>query len=254
MTAHRTLLAFDAAGRGCSAAVWRDGRVLAADRAAMARGQAERLVPMIESVIATAGIAHADLDALAVTTGPGAFTGVRIGLATARGYALALGIPAVGIGSLTAIAGGTHAEERAGRTLLVLIDAKRADVYAQAFHPDLSPATAPMALTPDALEAALPPGPLLLAGDGDAGAQDALRAAGRDLTRSSAPALADPGTIAHLAAKEPLPAADAPPPRPVYLRPPDVTWPAGHGPREPTGAGSAGAASTGAASTGEDPA
>jgi tRNA threonylcarbamoyladenosine biosynthesis protein TsaB len=230
----RTLLAFDAAGRGCSAAVWRDGAVLAADRAAMARGQAERLVPMIESVLATAGVDHGELDALAVTTGPGAFTGVRIGLATARGYALALGIPAIGIGSLRAIAAGTEPAERAGRRVLVLIDAKRADVYAQAFHPDLTPAGEAMAVTPEALDAALPPGPLLLAGDGDAGAEAALRAAGRELYRSSAPALADPGTIAHLAAREPLPAADAPPPRPVYLRPPDVTWPDGHRPPGPT--------------------
>ena len=230
----RTLLAFDAAGRGCSAAVWRDGTVLAADRAAMARGQAERLVPMIESVLAAAGVDHGELDALAVTTGPGAFTGVRIGLATARGYALALGIPAIGIGSLRAIAAGTEPAERAGCSVLVLIDAKRADVYAQAFDPDLTPAGEAMAVTPEALDAALPPGPLLLAGDGDAGAEDTLRAAGRELYRSSAPALADPGTIAHLAAREPLPAADAPPPRPVYLRPPDVTWPAGHRPPGPT--------------------
>jgi tRNA threonylcarbamoyladenosine biosynthesis protein TsaB len=209
--------------------------VLAADQAAMARGQAERLVPMIESVIQAAGIGYGELDAIAVTTGPGAFTGVRIGLATARGYALALGIPAIGIGSLAAIAAGTDEAERAGRTLLVLIDAKRADVYAQAFRPDLTPATEAMAVTPDALDAALPPGPILLAGDGDAGAVDALQAAGRELARSRAPTLADPGGIAHLAAKEPLPGADAPPPRPVYLRPPDVTWPAGHAPAGATG-------------------
>jgi tRNA threonylcarbamoyladenosine biosynthesis protein TsaB len=228
----RTLLAFDAAGRGCSAAVWHDGAVLAADRAAMARGQAERLVPMIESVLAAAGVHHGALDALAVTTGPGAFTGVRIGLATARGYALALGIPAIGIGSLTAIAAGTDPAERRGRTLLVLIDAKRADVYAQAFRPDLAPVTAPMAKTPAALDGALPPGAMLLAGDGDAGAEAALRAAGRPVRRASAPTLVDPGTLAHLAARAPLPAKDAPPPRPVYLRPPDVTWPAGHAPSD----------------------
>ncbi|MBK1669461.1 tRNA (adenosine(37)-N6)-threonylcarbamoyltransferase complex dimerization subunit type 1 TsaB [Rhodovibrio sodomensis] len=230
----RTLLAFDAAGRGCSAALWRDGAVLAADRAEMARGQAERLVPMIESVLTSAGVGHGDLDALAVTTGPGAFTGVRIGLATARGYALALGIPAIGIGSLAAIAAGSDPRERAGRTLLVLIDAKRADVYAQAFRPDLTPVGEPMAVTPDALDAALPRGPLLLAGDGDAGAEAALRAAGRAVERARAPTLVDPATLAHLAAQAPLPARDDPPPRPVYLRPPDVTWPAGHRPAAPT--------------------
>ena len=226
----RTLLAFDAAGHGCSAAVWHDGAVLASRQEPMRRGQAERLVPMIESVLAAAGVGHGALDALAVTAGPGAFTGVRIGLATARGYALALGIPAIGIGSLAAVAAGTDPTERAGRTLLVLIDAKRADVYAQAFGPDLRPAGDPMAVAPDDLDAALPPGGLLLAGDGDAGAAAALRAAGRDVVRADAPALVDPGVLAGLAARQPIPPRHAASPRPVYLRPPDVAVPSGPGP------------------------
>jgi tRNA threonylcarbamoyladenosine biosynthesis protein TsaB len=220
-------LGFDAAGRGCSAAVWRDGAVLARRQEAMTRGQAERLVPLIQEVLAEAGLSPGELDAVAVTTGPGAFTGVRIGLAAARGYALARGIPAIGISSLRAIARATAAAERAGRTLVVLIDAKRADVYAQAFHPDLRPAGEPLARTPEALAEALPPGPLLLAGDAVETAEPALRAAGRDTARASSPALVDPATLVQLAAQERLPAPGDPPPRPLYLRPPDVTLPDG---------------------------
>src|SRR3546814_2531250 len=72
-----TLLAMDAAGASCSVALWTGGRVVARRFAAMARGQSEQLVPMIAEVMAAWGGGFAALDALAVTTGPGGFTGVR---------------------------------------------------------------------------------------------------------------------------------------------------------------------------------
>ncbi|MCH6588836.1 MAG: tRNA (adenosine(37)-N6)-threonylcarbamoyltransferase complex dimerization subunit type 1 TsaB, partial [Proteobacteria bacterium] len=74
----RCLLAFDTAGTACSAAIWRDGAVRARRFEAMSRGQSERLVPMIQAVMAEAGVAYPALDAIAVTCGPGGFTGVRI--------------------------------------------------------------------------------------------------------------------------------------------------------------------------------
>jgi tRNA threonylcarbamoyladenosine biosynthesis protein TsaB len=231
MSATGTLLAFDAAGRGCSAALWRDGRVLAATREAMRRGQAERLLPVIEATLHAAGVGWGGLDALAVTTGPGGFTGVRIGLATARGAALARGLPVLGIDGFEALAAATAPDERQGRTLLVTIDAKRADLYARAFAADLSPAGPPLALHPQALDAALPPGPLLLAGDAAALARPALEAAGRQVAVAAGVELVDPAVLARLAAARPWPAADAPPPRPLYLRPPDVTLPDAGGPR-----------------------
>jgi len=78
------LLAFDTATACCSAAVWHDGRILAVREDAMERGHAEALAPMIEDAMREAGIAFAALDGIAVTVGPGAFTGLRIGLSMAR--------------------------------------------------------------------------------------------------------------------------------------------------------------------------
>lgn len=220
----RTILAFDAAGRGCSAAIWRSGQVVAARREEMRRGQAERLVPLIEATLADAEVAYETLDALAVTTGPGGFTGVRIGLAAARGYALTLGLPVIGVSNFEVIAAATDSVARAGRTLLVAIDAKRTDIYAQAFDASLTPVSDPCAVAPTALAGQLPDGPLLLAGDAVSPARAALESAGREVAVDGDAELADPAVLVRLAAEAPLPAAGILP-RPLYLRPPDVTLP-----------------------------
>ncbi len=221
----RTLLAFDAAGGGCSVAVWRDGAVLTHRQEAMRRGQAERLVPMIQAAMREADLAYEALDAVVVTTGPGGFTGVRIGLATARGLGLALGCPVVGVSSFEAAAAASDPAARRGRTLAVLIDAKRDDLFVQAFDAALEALTAPAALPPAGLHEHLPEGPLLLAGDAVGQARAGLESAGRDLAVAESPAQVDAAVVAALAAARPLPGPDAPPPRPLYLRAPDVTPP-----------------------------
>ncbi|MCH7931874.1 MAG: tRNA (adenosine(37)-N6)-threonylcarbamoyltransferase complex dimerization subunit type 1 TsaB, partial [Proteobacteria bacterium] len=91
------VLALDTATAACSVALWSDGTVLAQRFATMARGHAEALMPMVEAVMAEAGLAFADLDLVATTVGPGTFTGLRVGLAAARGLALAGGLPIVGV-------------------------------------------------------------------------------------------------------------------------------------------------------------
>src|SRR5262249_42516725 len=93
------ILAFRTSPGGRSAAVLSGGRVLSSESAAMLRGQAEHLVPMIAHVMSAAGFNFGGLDLIAVTLGPGAFTGVRIGIATAQGLALATGLPALGLDS-----------------------------------------------------------------------------------------------------------------------------------------------------------
>src|SRR3569832_1939804 len=91
------ILAFDTSIAACSVALIRDAAILAATREVMDRGQAEALMPMIERVMESARASYRDLDRIAVTTGPGSFTGVRVGLAAARGLGLASEKPIVGV-------------------------------------------------------------------------------------------------------------------------------------------------------------
>ncbi|MEE8444838.1 MAG: tRNA (adenosine(37)-N6)-threonylcarbamoyltransferase complex dimerization subunit type 1 TsaB, partial [Alphaproteobacteria bacterium] len=163
------LLAFDTAAGACSAALWADGRILAQESAEMARGHAERLMPMIASVMDRAGLAFGDLDAYAVTVGPGAFTGLRVGLAAARGLALAGDRPVLGVGTLEALAAAVPEAERRDRRILAALDSKRDDVFFQLFTPDLTPVGAPEVGTVDEAAAALgagPAAPAIIVGDG----------------------------------------------------------------------------------------
>lgn len=217
-----SLLAFDTACDACSAAVWRDGEIVAREFAAMARGQSEALMPMIARAMATARLEFADLAAIGVTVGPGAFTGLRIGLAAARAIALAAAKPAIGVTTLEALAA---AVPETG-ALLVAIDAKRDDLYLQLFDGTM-PASAPVAALPEA--ATLPAGPFRLVGDGAARLYQALPDAARArATVLPEPRLPDAAVIARLAAARlaatALGGAIAAP-RPLYLRPPDAKLP-----------------------------
>ncbi len=219
-----TVLAFDTATAACSAAVWRDGALLSRRFADMPRGQSEALMPMIMAVMDEAGLAFADLTLIGVTVGPGAFTGLRIGLAAARGLALAAGLPVAGVTTAEAIAHGVPAAERAGRDLVVAIDAKRADLFVQRFDAALRPLDAVRALLPEELAAVCGDGPLLLAGDGTGRALPHLPGA----VASAAPGVPDAAVVAALAAAH-WRAGTALPPEPLYLRPPDVTLPGSAG-------------------------
>ena len=97
------ILAFDTAGPHCAAALLDGDRPASERLEPMVRGQAERLLPMIEEMLAQAGIDWRGLSAIGVGTGPGNFTGIRIGVSAARGLALARGIPAVGVTTTDAL-------------------------------------------------------------------------------------------------------------------------------------------------------
>jgi tRNA threonylcarbamoyladenosine biosynthesis protein TsaB len=126
------LLAIDTAGANCAVALARSEggapEILARKVERIGRGHAEILMPMIEDALGSAAVSYGDLDRIAVATGPGSFTGVRVGVATARGLALALDIPAVGVGTLKALASPVMQAEARG-TVVAVLDAKRGEVY-----------------------------------------------------------------------------------------------------------------------------
>jgi tRNA threonylcarbamoyladenosine biosynthesis protein TsaB len=121
----------------------------------MARGHAERLVPLIAEVMAQAGTAYAELDLIAVTVGPGTFTGMRVGLATARGIALATGRPCLGVTSFECVAEAARTEAEAawakGFAVLVVLDSRRSEVFAQRFEAPAGLPQEPMVATPEEL-------------------------------------------------------------------------------------------------------
>jgi tRNA threonylcarbamoyl adenosine modification protein YeaZ len=119
----RVVLAIDTATPAVTAGIVADGDLLAERVSVDARAHAERLTPNVLGALADAGLQMADLDAVVVGCGPGPFTGLRVGMATAAAYGHALGIPVHGVCSLDAIGGQT-----AGETLVVT-DARRREVY-----------------------------------------------------------------------------------------------------------------------------
>lgn len=127
------ILAIDTALDACAAGVLdtEAGRLIAQESQAMKRGHAEALMPLIARVIERSGIAFVALDRIAVTTGPGSFTGLRVGLSAARGIALAANKPVVGLTTLTAYA-APLVSQSGEHPIISAIDARHDHVYLQA--------------------------------------------------------------------------------------------------------------------------
>lgn len=207
------VLGLDTCLASCSVAVLDGARVVAAAREVMARGHQERLAPMAREVMAEAGLAFGRLDRIAVTVGPGSFTGLRVGVAFAKGLALALDRPAVGVGTLEALAA------EAEGLVFPAIDARRGQLYLQAFEGG-RPLMAPDALsagTAQARIAEIAAGrPFALVGSGAA-----LLAGISPASRVIAVEGADARHVARLAQDR-----DPAPLTPLYLRAPDAKLPA----------------------------
>lgn len=207
------ILAFDTAMAACSAAVVDPllPEPLAAAFAPMERGQAEALAPMVAQVMAEARVDFGDIDRIAVTVGPGTFTGIRIGLALARGLGLARNIPVIGIDSLSAIA----ANETAARPVLVVADARNGEVYAAAFDAGRKLLMPPAVMTAENALAGLADDTMIL---GSAQLQVAACGGLSEDRMSRAEALPIASNFARLAAS----LAPGAMPSPLYLRAPDA--------------------------------
>jgi tRNA threonylcarbamoyl adenosine modification protein YeaZ len=138
------VLAIDTALAACSAAVLDtgDGGIVASESVPMTRGHAEALMPLLVQLMQGAGMDFRDIDRVVVTTGPGSFTGLRVGISAARGIALAAGKPAVGLSTLAAYA-APHMATDETVPVVAAIDARHAHVYLQVFGPGGRTHTAP---------------------------------------------------------------------------------------------------------------
>ncbi len=226
-----TILALESTMAACSAAIaTQDGDILAQRFEEMTRGQSERLIPMAEAVLAEASVDSSTLSLIAVTCGPGAFTGVRLCLAAARGFGLALGVP-VGALPTTEILAAT--QPAGPGALLVAIDSKRGDFFIQYVGED-GHAEAPTAAT--AVDIATlgrdrSNGGLRVAGDATETVLKILKDAGVPGAAAGGPTLPDAAVLAQLAASRMQQSgADhalygLAKPEPMYLRAPDVSAP-----------------------------
>jgi tRNA threonylcarbamoyladenosine biosynthesis protein TsaB len=154
------LLAIDTAGADLSVACDDQGSCLARAMP-LERGHAELLLPLLRALMAEAGWRWADLDLLAVSLGPGGFTGLRAGVAVTRALALALDRPTLGVGSLEALGSAALAAappQTRGRPLLAVMDARRGEIYFQPFDAALHALAPARVGTPSAAAGALAPG------------------------------------------------------------------------------------------------
>lgn len=187
---------------------------------AMERGQAERLLPLIEAHLARRGLRWGDLDAIGVGTGPGNFTGVRIAVSAARGLALALGIPAIGVSEFDLAGSWASASPE-----LVSVPAPRGQAYVQLLTGFKAPLGPPQLITPGEDRPDLRRPGLVVVGHEAAAIARGLSAA--PSLRAPAPeaGIGRGGAIATIALRRLLDGGEVPRPAPLYVRPPDAAPP-----------------------------
>jgi N6-L-threonylcarbamoyladenine synthase/tRNA threonylcarbamoyladenosine biosynthesis protein TsaB len=218
------ILAIDTALDHCAAAVLDtdSAAMRAQDTLPMKRGHAEALMPLLARVMQQSGVGFSDLDRIAVTTGPGSFTGLRVGLSAARGLALAAHKPVVGVTTLSAYAAPVVSEDRAS-PVISAIDARHDHVYYQVVSGSGEELVAPQVAAIDDVLAAARFGAPHLVGNA------AAILAGRWPGHAAAPVAVDTEAGPDIAWVAWLGAAADPahaPARPFYLRAPDVKPPA----------------------------
>jgi tRNA threonylcarbamoyl adenosine modification protein YeaZ len=220
------LLAIDCSAELCAACVYDSAREQELGRSVrdLGKGHAEHLIGVIDAALSSAGKAYADLEAIAVSVGPGSFTGIRVAVAAARGFSVALGIPAIGVSVLEALAAEARATKGAGSVLA-----------ARGFGPDDAAATVQAALYDEFGGEAYPPSVLGLGEAVELATNAGAALAGTGAARIAAasggvlPVLLDASAAdiqfyAQVAARKD---ATGQKPSPLYLREPDAKPQAG---------------------------
>ncbi len=214
------VLAIDTALAACSAAILdtKQGGIIASASLPLVRGHAEALIPLLARLLDEARMLLRNFDRVVVTTGPGSFTGLRVGISAARGIALAAGKPAVGLSTLLAYA-APHLADDETIPVVAAIDARHQHVYLQVFGPGgrtvIAPRLAPLS---EAVRAAAE-APARLVGSAAQAIADGLAAAGAVPVIVDARGAPDITWVARMGAAVP---EGQSPPKPQYLRAPDA--------------------------------
>lgn len=199
------ILALDTSSSALSVAVLEDEKVLACHEQVMDRGQGEALIPIIAQVLENAQKKPTDITGVAVAVGPGSFTGVRVGLSTARGIGLALNVPVYGVTNFEATAYDIASP------VVVTLDTKRGDYFTQSFDENGHPCSEAKTQSDEDLKQCLP---FTAVGDG---AEKLVQEIGCSVLPKKYPLAVSIGKIALSRVSNPLP------PEPLYLRDADVT-------------------------------
>jgi len=217
------ILAIDCSANLCAACVYdaKAERELGRQMLDLGKGHAEHLMTVIGEALRAAGKTYADLSAIAVSVGPGSFTGLRVGVATARGLALALKIPAIGVTTLEALAAETR-QAFANRPILAALDGGRGEIHAALYDELAVLRYGPIAITLEKALAVMSQSSVEPVLTGTA-ATHLAEAAGRAFDTGPVDATADISVYARLAAAR----TPGEKPRPVYLREADAKPQAG---------------------------
>jgi len=215
------ILAIDTALGLCSAGVFEGEThaMLSVESVDMVRGHAEALMPLIERVMDRVEDGFASLDRIAVSVGPGSFTGLRVGLAAGRAIGFAAEKPVIGINTLSAFAGPSLGKSR-HEAVVSVIDARHSHVYLQMIGPDGRLLLAPQIIAMTDAVAAIGSMPVRVVGSAASLLASALSEAGGSC--EAEPDLAGPD-IAWIARLGSVGDPQRSPPSPLYLRPPDAT-------------------------------
>ena len=217
------ILAFDSAGSACSVAVAIGGTVICAERFATMHGQTEALLPVIDAVMQRARVRARELDLIATTIGPGGFTGIRVGIAAARGIGLATNAQLIGVTGFEAVAARVVPPALDFTSfLLISLESRREDLYVQLFDSAGHPVGEAQAVMPATLASVVINATALVIA-GDAAERAALllsRGPPITVVEHSAP---DAIGVLQAALRRGWPCKQDDSLRPFYLRPPDVT-------------------------------